>query len=585
MSVSLCSPTAVSVTKHATSTSIVFGTQLRHSIRASIFLVQSADGESKTAFAEWVPTNGRAKLLLAQGSRHGRPLRNRRRRLHESCRETADAWCLAIKPHRPDGGADRGAVRPSFCDRRDLSRPKRHALWHVDLRARTSRIRRVAIVSCCWQRSLRGYSLCSAQPAKQAASTAPSRPILSRNVRTPYSGKVVIGISRFQNLREDRLRLLIKPSGKIVADHDVSRQLLGFIYEGMPQVQNPLSSQSLNRYSYVLNNPLRFIDPSGFDPTSSDDSNLMVWVPGGKYDRGHWENADGTIKQYPTAPKAAAPQGKSQHSANQAHGGAAQGATRPPAPEPAAHDAKADSNTTGQPSGPAPAAPTAGPPAPGPYMTLGAAEGLVPFGTLGSDLSPPPTARGQMDLGAGQLLGAATALQESAELTGIAGTLASAGALAAATGIGAPLGAALEVAAGAAEIASVVVSAGALVNAATGAYNMTAGAARGGGGAGTGKSWTSGNVSRPAVSDPKLNNLMDNMYKPGSSVGNGSTADAVRSELATGQPVGGRFHTIKAQETIQGLNNWLARNPSASAGDIAGARAVLQDLTNALAGN
>jgi len=54
-------------------------------------LVQSVDGESKPR------PNGSDKRpgeVVAQGSRHGRPHRNRRRSLHESC-GMADAWCLA----------------------------------------------------------------------------------------------------------------------------------------------------------------------------------------------------------------------------------------------------------------------------------------------------------------------------------------------------------------------------------------------------------------------------------------------------------------------------------------------------------
>jgi hypothetical protein len=78
---------------------------------------------------------------------------------------------------------------------------------------------------------------------------------------------------------------------------------------------------------------------------------------------------------------------------------------------------------------------------------------------------------------------------------------------------------------------------------------------------------------------------MSMAYKPGATVGNGSTADAVRSELATGKPVGGKWHSTKARELINAINNWAKRTPGASASDVAAANLVKQDLTNALAGN
>ena len=44
---------------------------------------------------------------------------------------------------------------------------------------------------------------------------------------------------------------------------------LGRFISADPTVQAPFMSQSLNRYSYVLNNPLSMIDPSGFSWLSS----------------------------------------------------------------------------------------------------------------------------------------------------------------------------------------------------------------------------------------------------------------------------------------------------------------------------
>jgi len=40
-------------------------------------------------------------------------------------------------------------------------------------------------------------------------------------------------------------------------------------------------------------------------------------------------------------------------------------------------------------------------------------------------------------------------------------------------------------------------------------------------------------------------------------VGNGTTIDAIRSELQTGNPTGGTFHSIKGQESINGLQKLL----------------------------
>src|SRR5689334_18144094 len=44
---------------------------------------------------------------------------------------------------------------------------------------------------------------------------------------------------------------------------------IGRFMSADPFVQAPLNSQSLNRYSYVFNNPLSFADPSGFQ-TAAD---------------------------------------------------------------------------------------------------------------------------------------------------------------------------------------------------------------------------------------------------------------------------------------------------------------------------
>ncbi|MBY4692909.1 hypothetical protein K6W21_02245 [Burkholderia latens] len=57
------------------------------------------------------------------------------------------------------------------------------------------------------------------------------------------------------------------------------------------------------------------------------------------------------------------------------------------------------------------------------------------------------------------------------------------------------------------------------------------------------------------------------IYRDGARIGAGSTAstaDAVCYEAATGSPVGGVFHTQKAQDYSTALQKWLDSNPSAS---------------------
>lgn len=68
-------------------------------------------------------------------------------------------------------------------------------------------------------------------------------------------------------------------------------------------------------------------------------------------------------------------------------------------------------------------------------------------------------------------------------------------------------------------------------------------------------------------------------------VGSGTTADAVRHELATGARTAGRGHITKTREMVRGLTNWMRRNPGASAADRSTAQHMLDDLTDALGGN
>jgi len=54
--------------------------------------------------------------------------------------------------------------------------------------------------------------------------------------------------------------------------------------------------------------------------------------------------------------------------------------------------------------------------------------------------------------------------------------------------------------------------------------------------------------------------------------------------MATGNPVGGVFHTQKAIDYSTALQNWLDANPGASFSDRSAAQNILRDLQNALSG-
>ena len=90
---------------------------------------------------------------------------------------------------------------------------------------------------------------------------------------------------------------------------------------------------------------------------------------------------------------------------------------------------------------------------------------------------------------------------------------------------------------------------------------------------------------RPLINDPTLSKEFDKLYRPNATVGSGSTADAVRHELATGNSVGGALHTQKAKDSITNLQRWVKKNPNASSNDISAAENTIRDLQNALNGN
>ena len=90
------------------------------------------------------------------------------------------------------------------------------------------------------------------------------------------------------------------------------------------------------------------------------------------------------------------------------------------------------------------------------------------------------------------------------------------------------------------------------------------------------------NQAKPIVSDPKLQETMDKLYRADAKVGSGSTADAIRNEALTGKPTGGVFHTQKGEDMINNLQKWLSNNPNANPNDINAAKQVILDLKDAL---
>ena len=65
-------------------------------------------------------------------------------------------------------------------------------------------------------------------------------------------------------------------------------------------------------------------------------------------------------------------------------------------------------------------------------------------------------------------------------------------------------------------------------------------------------------------------------------VGTGTTADALRYELRTGNTVFGKSHLQKGEDSLRGLENWLKANPNAPYHDRLVARSLANDLLDAL---
>ena len=80
---------------------------------------------------------------------------------------------------------------------------------------------------------------------------------------------------------------------------------------------------------------------------------------------------------------------------------------------------------------------------------------------------------------------------------------------------------------------------------------------------------------------------MNDLYKGQDnphSLGNGTTMDAVRNELLTGEPTFGRFHIKKLNDYMNALNK-LLRGGTLNSSDTTIVEALIKDILDALGGN
>ncbi|MDR3258145.1 MAG: hypothetical protein LBT51_00835 [Fusobacteriaceae bacterium] len=86
-----------------------------------------------------------------------------------------------------------------------------------------------------------------------------------------------------------------------------------------------------------------------------------------------------------------------------------------------------------------------------------------------------------------------------------------------------------------------------------------------------------------SVDNQKLKNVISEMYRSKSSVGDGGLVDAIRDELKTGVKTGGKSHLLKGTERVTNLEN-VIKKENLNDKDLKIAKELLEDLKNALGG-
>lgn len=88
-----------------------------------------------------------------------------------------------------------------------------------------------------------------------------------------------------------------------------------------------------------------------------------------------------------------------------------------------------------------------------------------------------------------------------------------------------------------------------------------------------------------SVENPKLRNIVENLYRPGAKIGSGSSMDAFRLEQLTGGTVSGKTHSKKLLDYRKGLQNVWDDRANLSTGDRQITKQLLGDIQNALSGH
>jgi len=86
------------------------------------------------------------------------------------------------------------------------------------------------------------------------------------------------------------------------------------------------------------------------------------------------------------------------------------------------------------------------------------------------------------------------------------------------------------------------------------------------------------------VTNTKLKNAVEQMFRPNASIGDGGLADAIRYEKETGELVGGHSHTQKGKERLKNLENILLKE-NLNEQDTKTINKLIDDLRRALRGD